>query len=103
MKKLGAAVATMSMWVASVAFAQDPSSRAAEFRAVSGPHAEQVPGGMLLWSAYIVAWMGIFLFVIRIQRKMTKTADAIEKLEELASVKRARELAGGALASKEPG
>ncbi|MEM1417427.1 MAG: hypothetical protein AAGH15_21195 [Myxococcota bacterium] len=68
--------------VTNVALAQDPSERAAGFRAVEGANVEDVPGGMLLIAAYAVAWVLVLGFVWRmwgLQKKAREDLDRVER------------------------
>lgn len=72
-----------SISTAGLALAQDAEqSRATAFRAVTGPQADQVPGGTLLIVAYAIVWALLFLYLFRIGRLQTLTRDEIEKLEK---------------------
>ncbi len=59
------------------------ADRAASFRAVQGPQAEQVPGGMLLVVAYGLIWVLLLLFVIRLGRKHAATSAELERLSRV--------------------
>lgn len=62
---------------------EDPAeSRATEFRAVTGPQAEQVPGGPLLVGAYAIVWLLLLGFVVRLARLHAQTARDVERLEK---------------------
>jgi CcmD family protein len=54
--------------------------RAAQFVGVTGPEAESVPGGALLLAAYAIVWGLLFLFLIRIRRLQSQTAEELERL-----------------------
>ena len=58
------------------------SSRAAEFRAVTGPDAEQVPGGMLLIAAYAVVWLLVFAYFLRLGKQQARLATDVSRLEQ---------------------
>lgn len=61
---------------------EDPDdSRATSFRAVSGPDAEDVPGGTLLILAYGVFWVLIFGYVFRLGRLEALTRADVNRLE----------------------
>ncbi|MEM7448639.1 MAG: CcmD family protein [Myxococcota bacterium] len=64
-------------------------SRAAAFRAVSGPQTESIPGGILLVSAYGIVFFLLLGYVIRLGSIQSKTAVRLSDLEAI-------------LASKEP-
>lgn len=54
--------------------------RAAQFVGVEGPEAESVPGGALLLAAYAIVWVLLFLFLIRMRRLQSATAEELERL-----------------------
>jgi CcmD family protein len=54
--------------------------RAAQFVGVTGPDAESVPGGTLLLAAYAVVWGLLFLFLMRLRRLQSHTAEELERL-----------------------
>ena len=54
--------------------------RAAQFVGVTGPDAETVPGGTLLVAAYAVVWVLLFLFLLRMRRLQSATAEELERL-----------------------
>ena len=54
--------------------------RAAQFVGVTGPEAESVPGGALLLAAYAVAWVLLFLFLMRMRGLQRQTARDLERL-----------------------
>jgi CcmD family protein len=54
--------------------------RAAQFVGVTGPEAESVPGGALLLAAYAIVWALLFLFLIRMRRLQSQTAEELERL-----------------------
>ncbi len=54
--------------------------RAAQFVGVTGPDAESVPGGALLLAAYAVVWVLLFLFLARLRRLQSQTAEELERL-----------------------
>ncbi|MBW2463540.1 MAG: CcmD family protein [Deltaproteobacteria bacterium] len=56
-------------------------SRATSFRAVTGPEAEDVPGGTLLIAAYGVLWVLIFGYVFRLGRLEARTRADVTRLE----------------------
>ncbi|MFW6049666.1 MAG: hypothetical protein ACODAU_00750 [Myxococcota bacterium] len=67
---------------AQAAESEDPAeSRAAEFRAVRGAEAEQVPGGPLLIGAYALVWALLLLFVVRLGLLQARTARDVQRLE----------------------
>ncbi len=85
MSRIPARVSTVIMMLCATgrAFAEDAEGgRAAAFRAVTGPQAEQVPGGPLLIVAYAIVWALIFLYLFRLGRLQTHTLEEIEKLEK---------------------
>lgn len=60
----------------------DPSRRAATFRAVSGPDAERVPGGTLTVIAYAGAWVLILGYFWRLGRVHARTAEDLAALRK---------------------
>lgn len=54
--------------------------RAAQFVGVTGPDAESVPGGALLLAAYAIVWVLLFLFLVRLRRLQSQTAEELERL-----------------------
>jgi len=54
--------------------------RAAQFVGVTGPEAESVPGGALLLAAYAIVWVLLFLFLVRMRRLQSQTAEELERL-----------------------
>jgi CcmD family protein len=54
--------------------------RAAQFVGVTGPEAESVPGGALLLAAYAIVWVLLFLFLARLRRLQSQTAEELERL-----------------------
>ncbi|MBX3249131.1 MAG: hypothetical protein KF901_18275 [Myxococcales bacterium] len=60
----------------------DPSRRAATFRAVSGPDAERVPGGTLTVIAYAGAWVLILGYFWRVGRLHARTAEDLAALRK---------------------
>ncbi len=54
--------------------------RAAQFVGVEGPEAESVPGGALLLAAYAIVWVLLFLFLVRMRRLQSQTAEELERL-----------------------
>jgi CcmD family protein len=54
--------------------------RATQFVGVTGPDAESVPGGALLLAAYAVVWVLLFLFLVRMRRLQSQTAEELERL-----------------------
>ena len=67
---VGAASSAMPM----LAYAQDAAdARATEFRAMTGPAQESVPGGMLLVAAYAAIWIFIFAYVWRTAKLQSQT------------------------------
>lgn len=54
--------------------------RAAQFVGVTGPEAESVPGGVLLLAAYAIVWVLLFLFLARLRRLQSQTAEELERL-----------------------
>lgn len=54
--------------------------RAAQFVGVTGPDAESVPGGALLLAAYAIVWVLLFLFLARLRRLQSQTAEELERL-----------------------
>ena len=67
--------------MAEAAEAVDPEEdRASAFRAVSGPEAEQVPGGTLLIAAYGVIWVLVLGWFWRLGRLQARTRDDLERL-----------------------
>jgi CcmD family protein len=54
--------------------------RAAQFVGVTGPDAESVPGGTLLLAAYAIVWVLLFLFLVRMRRLQSQTAEELERL-----------------------
>jgi CcmD family protein len=54
--------------------------RATQFVGVAGPDAESVPGGALLVAAYAVVWVLLFLFLLRMRRLQSQTAEELERL-----------------------
>ena len=54
--------------------------RAAQFVGVEGPEAESVPGGALLLAAYAIVWVLLVLFLIRMRRLQSQTAEELERL-----------------------
>lgn len=75
------------------------SSRAAAFRAVEGKAQENVPGGPLLLSAYAVAWLLVFGYLLRLARLQRQNAADLDRL--MRAVGQAR--GGGEAASGEGG
>lgn len=59
------------------------SSRSTAFRAVSGPKAESISGGVLLISAYAVAWLLVMLYLLRLGRLATANRSELERLERV--------------------
>ncbi len=74
----------LSVAAPAVSLAQpDPADqRATEFRAVSGPQAESVPGGVLLVSAYAAAWLFLMLYVLRLGRLSARARADVARLEK---------------------
>lgn len=72
---------------AAPAAAQDSSeetpseARAAEFVAVEGAVAEDVPGGPLLIGAYGVAWAFLFLYIFRVGRLQGAANQTLAEIE----------------------
>ena len=61
--------------------AESPAEeRAAQFVGVTGPDAESVPGGALMLGAYAIVWVLLFLFLVRLRRLQSQTADELERL-----------------------
>jgi hypothetical protein len=58
-----------------------PDDRATSFQAVKGG-GEQVPGGNLLIGAYAVILTILFIVVVRVFRRQSKTAEQITALEK---------------------
>lgn len=56
-------------------------SRSTEFRAVTGPDAEEVPGGALLIAAYALIWVFVLIFVLRLGKLHGQTMTEIARLE----------------------
>jgi CcmD family protein len=54
--------------------------RAAQFVGVTGPDAESVPGGALMLAAYAIVWVLLFLFLVRMRRLQSQTAEELERL-----------------------
>jgi CcmD family protein len=54
--------------------------RAAQFVGVTGPEAESVPGGTLLLAAYAIVWVLLFLYLVRMRRLQSQTAEELERL-----------------------
>lgn len=89
-KTLSACGLALALWLVASppAFAQpDPGAgedpgqeRATSFRAVSGPDAEQVPGGPLLIGAYAVLWVLVLGFVVRMGVAQSRTQAEVERL-----------------------
>ncbi len=84
-----------TLFLAGATLAQEPGSdsgsataeaetpaeeRAAQFVGVTGPDAESVPGGTLLLAAYAVVWVLLFLFLMRLRRLQSGTAEELERL-----------------------
>ncbi|MGB8330839.1 MAG: CcmD family protein [Polyangiales bacterium] len=67
---------------AAVADAQKDAAeeRATQFVGVRGPDAESVPGGALLLTAYAIVWGLLFLFLMRMRRLQSQTAEELERL-----------------------
>lgn len=59
--------------------------RSTEFRAMTGPAQESVPGGMLLVSAYAVVWVVVFGYVLRLGGLSAATRTKLERLEQALS------------------
>ena len=61
--------------------AETPSEeRATQFVGVTGPDAESVPGGALMLAAYALVWVLLFLFLVRMRRLQSQTAEELERL-----------------------
>ncbi|MFZ1864432.1 MAG: CcmD family protein [Polyangiales bacterium] len=54
--------------------------RATQFVGVTGPEAENIPGGGLLLAAYAVVWILIFLYLLRMRGLQRQTAEELERL-----------------------
>lgn len=54
--------------------------RATQFVGVTGPEAENIPGGGLLLAAYAVVWVLVFLYLLRMRRLQRQTAEELERL-----------------------
>jgi CcmD family protein len=54
--------------------------RATQFVGVTGPEAENVPGGALLLAAYAIIWVLLFLFLLRVRGLQRQTAEELERL-----------------------
>jgi CcmD family protein len=54
--------------------------RASQFVGVRGPEAESISGGPLLLAAYAVAWVLLFLFLLRMRGLQRQTAEELERL-----------------------
>lgn len=62
---------------------EDPqSSRAATFRAVSGPQAERVPGGLLTVIAYGGAWVLVLGYLWRLGRMHAQNERELSALKK---------------------
>jgi len=65
------------------AASEDPSEeRAAQFVGVEGAEAERIPGGVLLLSAYAIAWVLLLLYLFRMRRLQRQTAVELERLSD---------------------
>lgn len=68
---------------ADTAEAEDPAtSRATSFRAVTGPDAEDVPGGTLLIVAYALIWLFVLVFVLRLGKLNASTLVEVARLRQ---------------------
>jgi CcmD family protein len=54
--------------------------RATQFVGVTGPEAENIPGGGLLLAAYAVVWVLVFLYLLRMRGLQRQTAEELERL-----------------------
>lgn len=59
--------------------------RSTEFRAMTGPAQESVPGGMLMVSAYAVVWVVVFGYVLRLGGLSSATRTKLDRLEQALS------------------
>lgn len=57
-------------------------ARAAQFVGVEGSVAEDIPGGPLLVAAYGVAWLFLFLYLVRLGRLNAQAAAELSDLEK---------------------
>jgi hypothetical protein len=80
---IAAILGLASPMIASAQEDQDPASeRSTEFVAVEGPQAESVPGGVLMVSAYGVAWLFLLLYVLRLGRLSARAQADVARLEK---------------------
>lgn len=63
--------------------------RATQFVGVTGPEAENIPGGGLLIAAYAIVWVFIFLYLLRMRGLQRQTAEELERLS--AEIRASRE------------
>jgi CcmD family protein len=69
----------------------DPGQeRASEFRAVTGPQAESVPGGMLLVGAYAVIFLLLLGYIVRLGLLQSRIATDVDRLERSLATHEAR-------------
>jgi CcmD family protein len=69
----------------------DPGQdRATEFRAVTGPQAESVPGGLLLVAAYAVIFLLLLGYVVRLGVLQERIASDVTRLERSLAAREAR-------------
>ena len=72
----------------------DPGQeRATEFRAVTGPQAESVPGGMLLVGAYAVIFLLLLAYIVRLGLLQSRIAGDVDRLERSLAANEARRAA----------
>lgn len=70
---------------ADVAPEEPNDGRSTEFRAMTGPAQESVPGGMLMVSAYAVVWVVVFGYVLRLGGLSSSTRTKLDRLEQALS------------------
>jgi len=90
---LGCAVLSSS-WVPAVAQAQEEplaatddsaaedaaSARSESFRAVEGGVQEDIAGGPLMLAVYVITWLGVFLYVVRLVLLQQRTLADVQRL-----------------------
>lgn len=60
----------------------DALGRSTEFRAMTGPATESVPGGTLLVAAYGVVWLLLFGYALRLGAMSRETRERLAALEK---------------------